>query len=219
VPITFRSIEISKKIASQQAVFAVADWLKSKGEDPTYERIIEILGGGSNSTVGPHLAAWRQMTSAPPRPVPEPVCIRATILAEAVWIAALSEVQAEIEKAKQAAGAEIDQATCALSNSIAFNQKLETDLKLAAEQVESLKSDCLKAKLELGQVNDLRLALAEARQCSEDRRRDGEALQREIAMLKGEIVSLKRQSELLLAQLGPRPRPRVATRRSGNSAS
>jgi Plasmid replication region DNA-binding N-term len=210
---------MSKMIASQQAVFAVADWLKSKGEDPTYERIIEILGGGSNSTVGPHLAAWRQKTSVPPRPVPEPVGIRATILAEAVWIAALGEVQAEIEKAKQAAGVEIEQAAFALSKSIAINQMLEADLKLAAEQVESLKSDCLKAKLELGQVNDLKLALAEAQQCSEDRRRDGEALQREIAMLKGEIVSLKRHGELLLAQLGPRPGPRVATRRSGNSAS
>jgi hypothetical protein len=210
---------MSNKIASQQAVFAVADWLKSKGEDPTYERIIEILGGGSNSTVGPHLAAWRQKTSAPPRPVPESVGIRATILAEAVWIAALSEVQAEIEKAKQAAGAEIDQATCSLSQSISINQKLEADLKLAAEKVESLQSDCLKANLELGQVNELRIALAGAQQCSEDRRRDGEALQREIAMLKGEIASLKRQGELLLAQLGPRPRPRVAPRRSGKAAS
>jgi len=211
---------MSMKIASQQAVCAVADGLKAQGEEPTYERIIEILGGGSNSTVGPHLAAWRQKTSAPPRPVPAPVTVRATILAEAVWMAALNEVQAEIEQAKQAAAAEIDQAKCALSASIAINEKLEEARDLLAKQVESLKSDCLKANLELAQVDEFKVALARAQQCSEDRRRDGETLQREIARLKGENVSLKQQGELLLAQLGPaRSRTRTAPRRAGKAAS
>ena len=211
---------MSTKIASQQAVCAVADGLKAQGEEPTYERIIEILGGGSNSTVGPHLAAWRQKTSAPPRPVPAPVTVRATILAEAVWMAALNEVQAEIEQAKQAAAAEIDQAKFALSASIAFNERLEEERDSLAKQVESLKSECLKANLELAQVDELKLALAQAQQCSEDRRRGGETLQREIAMLKGENVSLKQQGELLLAQLGPaRSRTRTAPRRAGKAAS
>ncbi len=57
---------MSTKIASQQAVCAVADGLKAQGEEPTYERIIEILGGGSNSTVGPHLQPGGR------RPVPRP---------------------------------------------------------------------------------------------------------------------------------------------------
>jgi hypothetical protein len=211
---------MSNKIASQQAVFAVADGLWAKGEDPTYERIIEILGGGSNSTVGPHLAAWRQKTSAPPRPVPVPVAIRATILAEAVWIAALTEVEAEIKQAQQAAATEVDHARCALSTSIDINRKLEADLSLAAQQVESLKSDCLKANLELGQVNELKLALARAQKCSEDRRSDNNTLQCEIAMHKGEIVSLKRQVEQLLVQIGPaRQRTRTAPRRAGKGAS
>jgi hypothetical protein len=201
-------------------VCAVADGLKAQGEEPTYERIIEILGGGSNSTVGPHLAAWRQKTNASPRPVPALVTVRATILAEAVWMAALNEVQAEIEQAKQAAAADIDQAKCALSASIAFNEKLEEERDSLAKQVESLKSDWLKANLELAQFDELKLALAQAQQCSEDRRRDSETLQREIAMLKGENVSLRQQGELLLAQLGPaRSRSRTAPRRAGKAAS
>ncbi len=135
-------------------------------------------------------------------------------------MAALNEVQAEIEQAKQAAAAEVDQAKCALSASIAFNEKLEEERDSLAKQVESLKSDCLKANLELAQVDELKLALARAQQCSEDRRRDGETLQREIAMLKGENVSLKQQGELLLAQLGPaRSRARTAPRRAGKAAS
>jgi len=211
---------MSKKIATQQEVFAAADGLRGKGEVPTYERIIEILGGGSNSTVGTYLAAWRQMTSPPPRPVPEPVAIRATILVEAVWIAALNEVQAEIEQAKQAAATEIGHARCALSASISINGKLEEVRNSLAKEVESLKSDCLKANLKLGQVDELKLALAQAQQCSEDLRRDNETLQREFAMLKGENVSLKQQAEKLLVQLGPtRQRTRTASRRAGKAAS
>jgi cell division protein FtsB len=211
---------MSNKIASREGVFAVADGLKAQGEEPTYQRIIQILGGGSNSTIGPHLAAWKEKSGAPPRPVPTPVAIRSSILVEAVWSAALEEVQAEIEHAKRAAAADIDQANCALASSIAISEKLEAERDSLSAEVVTLRSDCLEARLGLRQVDDLKLALAQAQQYSEYRRREGETLQREIAMLRGEIATLKQHGELLLAQLGPtRPRPRTAPRRAGKATS
>jgi hypothetical protein len=81
------------KIASEAAVFAAADGLKLRGEEPTYERIVEVLGGGSNSTIKPHLINWKQMSGGHSRPTPESVLARATIFAEGVWGAALKEAQ------------------------------------------------------------------------------------------------------------------------------
>ena len=54
---------MSAKKATEQAVFAAADQLWAADEEPTYENVI-ALTGGSTETVGPYLKAWL----AKPRP-------------------------------------------------------------------------------------------------------------------------------------------------------
>ena len=60
----------NKVVATEAAVFAAADGLKAQGVEPTYEGIVDILGGGSNSTIKPHLINWKQMAAGTSRPVP-----------------------------------------------------------------------------------------------------------------------------------------------------
>lgn len=204
---------MSSKIASREAVFAVADWLRVQGEEPTYQRVIELLGGGSNSTVGPHLAAWKEKNSAPARPVPEIVALRGSILVEAVWCAALDQLQADIEQAKRNAAAEIDQANCALESSIKINEELEAERKTLLQRVASLTTDCVEARLALRQVEDLKHALKDAEQRADDRRKECDTLKEEVARLRGHIDSLKEQGGLLRGLLGPKPRSRVTAKR------
>jgi len=210
---------MANKIASEAAVFAAADGLKARGEEPTYERIVEILGGGSNSTIKPHLINWKQ-TCVPSRPLPEAVSKRATIFADAVWSAALEDAQSEIDRVKQTMEAEVDRSKRALSTSIEISEQLEKQCNALASQLEAVKSDCLEARIKLRQVDELRLELERAHQSVEARRQESESLTREIATLRGENDALKDQGKLFLAQVAAMTRrPRAASARAGRSGS
>ena len=97
----FQASKVSKAIATKSAVYAAADALKARGADPTYERIVEALGGGNNATVGPHLESWKLSSQPPAKPVPESVEVRAKLFVEAVWTVAVRDCLADIDHAKQ----------------------------------------------------------------------------------------------------------------------
>jgi hypothetical protein len=208
------------KIASEAAVFAAADGLKLRGEEPTYERVVEVLGGGSNSTIKPHLINWKQMSGGHSRPTPESVLARAAIFAEGVWGAALKEAQSEIDRAKQTSDAEIDRSKQALSSSMEISEQLEKERDDLAIQLEAVRLDCLEARIRLQQVDELKLELAQAHQSVEAHRRECESLTQEIATLRGENNVLRDQGKQLLAQVtSMAPRSRATSGRAGKSTS
>ena len=191
----------NKVVATEAAVFAAADGLKAQGVEPTYDGIVHILGGGSNSTIKPHLINWKQMAAGTSRPVPEPVQARAKVLAEAIWGIAFEEAQAEFDRAKQLTDAEIDRSKRALSTSITISEQHEKrcdDLEL---QLEAAKSECLEARVKLRQVDELKLELAQARECVEKHRQACESLNRDVATLNGENNALRAHGQQLLAQV------------------
>jgi len=191
----------NNKVATEAAIYAAADGLRAKGEDPTYERIIEVLGGGSNSTIGPHLNTWKQINCPPSRPTPEHVTMHAKILTEAIWAAALKDTQSEIERAKQTTDEEIDRLNRALSASIEIGHNLEGLRDGMAAQIEALKLERLEARLELRKVEELKTALAQALGCVETRRQECALLTQEVATLRGENSALKIQGTQLLTQI------------------
>jgi len=191
----------NKVVATEAAVFAAADGLQAQGVEPTYEGIVSVLGGGSNSTIKPHLINWKQMTAGPSRPVPEAVEARAKVLADAIWGIAFKEAQAEFDRAKQLTDGEVGRSKRALSTSITISEQHEKrcdDLEL---QLEAAKSDCLEARVKLRQVDELKLELAQARECVEKHRQECESLNREVATLSGENNVLRAQGQQLLAQV------------------
>ena len=204
---------MSKAIATKLAVYAAADALRARGVDPTYELIVAALGGGSNATVGPHLASWRQSSHAPAKPVPESVEIRAKIFVEAVWTAAVRENLADIDHAKQRTDSLIEQAEQALASSIAISQKLEAKRDDLLTRVAEIGDQCTELRFQLRQVDKLTLDLARAEQIAEDRRVQCEVLTRENFALKNVNEELREQGRQLLHQLSHRQHTRAQPRR------
>ena len=205
---------MSKKIASKEAVHAAADGLKARGIEPTYDKVIEVLGGGSNSSVGPHLETWGQSSQPPSRPIPEQIHARARILFEAVWTAALSSTQADIDLARLVFSAQIDEAERALAASIEIGHGLEADRDRLLNEVAAMREQCIELKYQLRQVETLKVDLAAAECLAEQRREACEILTRESFALKGVNDTLKLHGQQLLEQVSIRatqPRKKVPT--------
>jgi hypothetical protein len=86
---------MSEVIATEAAVHAALDTLDRRGEKPSQRRVIDILGGGSFSTVTRHCQTWQPKQTPPADigPVPEPIAIQARHLVDDLW--ALSGLEAE----------------------------------------------------------------------------------------------------------------------------
>lgn len=203
---------MSKAIATKAAVYAAADALKARGTDPTYERVVEALGGGSNATVGPHLESWRQSSQPPAKPVPESVEVRARIFVEAVWTAAVRDSLADIDQAKQRSDAQIEQAEQALVVSIAISQGLEEERDGLLKRLVEIGEQCTELRFLLRQVDKLNLDLARAEQLAEDRRVQCEALTRDSFALKSVNDELREQGRQLLEQVSRQHSRARATR-------
>ena len=86
---------MTEVIATEAAVHRALDELDRQGEKPTQRRVIELLGGGSFSTVTRHCQTWRpkERPVANLGPVPETVGDQASQMVDHLW--ALSAVEAE----------------------------------------------------------------------------------------------------------------------------
>ena len=203
---------MSKKIASKEAVHAAADGLKARGIDPTYDKVIEVLGGGSNSSIGPHLETWGKSSQPPSRPIPEQINARAKILVEAVWTAALNATQADIDIARLGSSARIDEAERALAASIEIGHGLETDRDRLLDEVAAMGEQCIELRYQLRQVETLKVDLAAAERLAEQRREAYELLTRELFAMKSVNDTLQLHGQQLLEQVSmraSRPRNRV----------
>jgi Plasmid replication region DNA-binding N-term len=173
----------NKVVATEAAVFAAADALSAQGIEPTYEGILELIKGGSNSTIKPHLIKWKKMSTSVATPVPESVLARAKFLAEAIWGIAVNESQAMFDRAKQLTDAELDRSKEALASSIEISEQHEAQCNALKLQLEAARSDLMEARVKLRQVDELKLELAQAREQVEKHRLNCESLNREVATL------------------------------------
>ena len=208
---------MSKKMASKEAVHAATDGLRAQGIEPTYDKVIEALGGGSNSSIGPHRETWGQSSQPPSRPIPEQIHAGAKILVEAVWSAALSATRADIEVAKLGSSARIDEAERALAASIEIGHVLEIDRNRLLDEVAAMGERCIAFRCRLRQVETLKVDLEVAECLVEQRREACEFLMRQLFALKSVNDTLLLQGQQLLEQVSMRarrPRNRVPKSRA-----
>lgn len=199
----------NKVVATEAAVFAAADALSAQGIEPTYEGIVGVLGGGSNSTIKPHLINWKKMSTSVAAPVPESVQARAKVLAEAIWGIAINESQAMFDRAKQLTDAELDRSKQALASSIEISEQHEAQCNALELQLEAARSDLMEARVKLRQVDELKLELTQAHEHVEKHRLECESLNREVATLRGENNALREHGQQLLARVAlAKPRSR-----------
>lgn len=86
---------MTEAVATEAAVHQALDEIDRRGEKATQRRVIEMLGGGSFSTVTRHIQTWRPKDRpiANLGPLPETVSIQAAQMVDHLW--ALSAVAAE----------------------------------------------------------------------------------------------------------------------------
>lgn len=114
-------------IANAETVAQAANSLKNKGINVTHDAIREVLGGGSLTTIGKHLRAWKDAESGVPD-VPESVVQVFDTLRSSVWGEAFKAAAA----ASESDAAELVQAQADV-------ERLEAELaatKTAAEAAE-----------------------------------------------------------------------------------
>jgi hypothetical protein len=121
-------------IATEAAVHAALDTLDRRGEKPTQRRVIEILGGGSFSTVTRYCQTWqpKETPVADIGPVPEPVAIQARQLVNDLWM--LSGAAAE-----KRANERVRQLESKLQRSETSREELATILDDLTAECEALK--------------------------------------------------------------------------------
>jgi hypothetical protein len=96
-------LTMTEAIATEAAVHRALDDIDQRGEKATQRRVIELLGGGSFSSVTKHIQTWRPKDRPPTNlgPVPEQVSIQVSQMVEHLW--ALSAVAAEKRANERAA--------------------------------------------------------------------------------------------------------------------
>jgi len=152
--------------------------------------------------------------------LPESVDARAKVFAEATWAIAFKEAQAVFDRAKQLTEGEVDRSKQALTSSIAINEQLESQCNALELRLKSVESDLLEARVNLRQVDELKVELAETRECVEKHRQDCESLNQVVATLRGENSVLRDQGQQLLARVTlAKPRSRAAAGRANKSTS
>ena len=96
---------MSAKKATEQAVFAAADQLWASGEEPSYESVISLTGG-STETVGPYLKTWLARPRAAQAPTPDSIAVQGRVFLASVWTSALKQAHAELEQQRKDASAD-----------------------------------------------------------------------------------------------------------------
>ncbi len=144
---------MAEAVATESAVHRALDEIDQRGEKATQRRVIELLGGGSFTSVTKHIQTWRPKDRpiANLGPVPETVAAQVGQLIDHLW--ALSAVEAERRANERTA--EID---VKLRRSEADRLELaglldeviaERDLlKAAAAEREELKARCTSLRAE-----------------------------------------------------------------------
>ena len=186
---------------SEQAVLAACDTLAARGEAPTYEAIISMLGGGSNSTVQPYLHAWKERSRPSSRPMPDEVDARAKMLAQAVWLLACSAAEPEIELVRVAGAKQLEASREALNYSIAANEKFEQQVRSLDEAAASLQNYCSELQLQVREFQPIREALDHAEAAGERWRNECGKAGRAFAKLQGENAALMSSQTALMQRL------------------
>lgn len=209
-------------MATQKEIFAVADAIVAEGGNPQLATVRERLGGGSYSTIGPALKAWRSQqpkktakSTAPP-PVPDTVTGHMRALWDEALRLAKAEYEAdrerlaierqEIERERQEVGELADQLAGELDEARAQLLRLEgADRRLEAAKAEAaqaldvankqLESASAKLNQALGRADALdRENRAQAMEL-EHLRQANAALLDERGVLAGELKATTKRAE------------------------
>ena len=131
---------------TRDAVFATADELAAQlGRAPTQAQVRDALGGGSFTTIGPHMKEWEasraERAEARETPVPDAVQAALAELAGRLWQVASSEAALGVEAARREVEDMRRDAAAEASASAEAIQIVEGERDAALAQVDALTGD------------------------------------------------------------------------------
>lgn len=199
-----------KAYFTEQEVLAAADRLAAAGKEVTASALLDVLGGGSLTTIYKHLNVWRESRPAlvqqvVPGDLPEPV----QTAFMAAWKVAAGEAAKEAAAVKERALEDVRVVTRQFAEAQDHIARLEGELEASAGEVDDLKKRLTQLE-EAMQKSDLeRAALAakaeqlEAQVAAVPKLEAAkEEAQKHAAQLEGQLEFLKKQNSELIDKLG-----------------
>lgn len=199
-----------KAYFTEQEVLAAADRLAAAGKEVTASALLDVLGGGSLTTIYKHLNVWRESRPAlvqqvVPGDLPEPV----QTAFMAAWKVAAGEAAKEAAAVKERALEDVRIVTRQFAEAQDHIARLEGELEASAGEVDDLKKRLAELE-EAMQKSDLeRAALAakaeqlEAQVAAVPKLEAAkEEAQKHAAQLEGQLEFLKKQNSELIDKLG-----------------
>lgn len=118
-----------------------AETLLSRGLSPTIQRVREVLGTGSNTTISEHLKHWQHRLAETPLAILPPAIPDAVMAAlEAFWKTALQQAEAAFDEQRKAAAQTVAAAEEARDQALAEARQANEEAAEARRQQEILQS-------------------------------------------------------------------------------
>jgi len=144
-----------------EEVQEAAETLLSRGLNPTIQRVRELLGTGSNTTISEHLKHWQQQLAESPKAVLPPAVPETVMTAlESFWKIAIHQAEAAFEEQRVAAAQAVAAAEQARDAAVAGERQAQTAADDLSRQLDA-------ATLSARQLADQLLVAQERRAAAE----------------------------------------------------
>ena len=182
-----------------EEVQATAETLLGRGLNPTIQRVRELLGTGSNTTISEHLKHWQQQLADAPKAVLPPATPEAVATAmDAFWKIAVQHAETAFEEQRAAAAQAVAAAEQACAAAIAEQQQLQAEADQLRRQIETAQTVSRELADRLLVEQERRTAAETAIQAAEQR---VQAATETIAQIRTETAARIAQAETALQQI------------------
>jgi len=175
-----------------------AEALLGRGLNPTIQRVRELLGTGSNTTISEHLKHWQQQLAEAPKVILPPSIPEAVAAAlDAFWKIAVQHAEAAFEEQRAATAQAVVAAEQARDAAIAEQQQARREADNLGRQLEAAQVVSREIADRLLVEQERRAAAETAIQAAEQRVR---AATDTIAQIRAETAARIAQTEITLQQ-------------------
>jgi len=122
-----------------EEVQEAAETLLGRGLNPTIQRVRELLGTGSNTTISEHLKHWQQQLAESPKTVLPPAVPETVMTAlESFWKIAVCQAEAAFEEHRSAAAQAVAAAEQARDAAVAGERQAQTTADDLSRQLDAV---------------------------------------------------------------------------------
>lgn len=175
-----------------------AETLLGRGLNPTIQRVRELLGTGSNTTISEHLKTWQQQLAETPKIVLLPTIPEAVATAlDAFWKIAVQHAEAAFEKQRIAAAETVKTAEQARDAAVAEQRRIQAEADNLGRKLEASQTAARELADRLLVEQERRTAAETAIQAAEQRARTAAET---VAQIRAETEARVEQLEIALRQ-------------------